>query len=203
MYDYKTKKRNRWYKYSGKKLLFTMQKYYETGGKSMKHLSYRLRKQQADRNIYKIRNSTTNEIETSLEKIQQCFQEYYKQLYSQPQTDKQWTNKLMKCENYRPVSLLNNDYKLFTSILSKWIELILPVIIHEDQADVIRQRQTQDNIKKTLCVMIQVTQQTLEALVLSLNTEKNIWFSEMVIPLLSTWLIWLLYNYNWYFCNTI
>ena len=68
-----------------KKLLFTKQQYYETGGKSLKLLSYRLRKQQADRTIYKIRNSETNVIETSPEKIQQCFQKYYKILYTQPQ----------------------------------------------------------------------------------------------------------------------
>lgn len=53
----------------------------------MKLLSYKLRKQQADRTIHKIRNPKTNEIETKLEKIQHCFQEYYKILYSQPQTN--------------------------------------------------------------------------------------------------------------------
>lgn len=41
-----------------------------------------------DRTIHKIRNSATNEIETSLKKIQQCFQTYYKSLYSQPQLSK-------------------------------------------------------------------------------------------------------------------
>ena len=47
-----------------------------------------LRKQQGDRTICKIRNSAMNEIETCPEKIQQCFQEYYKILYSQPQASK-------------------------------------------------------------------------------------------------------------------
>ena len=55
------------------------------GGKSLELLSYRLRKQQADRTTHKIRNSATNKTETSPEKIQ-CFPKYYKILYSQPQT---------------------------------------------------------------------------------------------------------------------
>lgn len=194
-----------------KKLLFIKHKYYETGGKSLKLLSYRLRKQQADRTIHKIRNSETNEIETNPEKIEQCFHKYYRILYSQPQisndnqidaflaqvnlpkiTDEQngklitkitkeeiqsaikrmkggkspgtdgfpmewyktmqdkliptllktfnwvlenknvppsWREAMisiipkegrdkLECGNYRPVSLLNNDYKLFTSILT-------------------------------------------------------------------------------------
>jgi len=78
----------------------------------------------------------------------------------------------LDCGNYRPVSLLNNDYKLFTSILTKRIELILPVLRHEDQTGFVRQRQTQDNIRKTLHVMRQVTQQKLETLILSLDAEK-------------------------------
>ena len=43
-----------------KKLIFTKQRYYEAGGKSLKLLSYKLRKQQADRTIHRIRNPTTN-----------------------------------------------------------------------------------------------------------------------------------------------
>lgn len=49
-----------------KNLLFTKQQYYEVGGKSLKLLSYRLRKPQADRTIHKIRNSATSKIETNL-----------------------------------------------------------------------------------------------------------------------------------------
>lgn len=59
-----------------KKLLFTKQQYYDTGGKALKLLSYRLRKQQAERSIFKIKHPETNQTETNLEQIQQCFEEY-------------------------------------------------------------------------------------------------------------------------------
>ena len=44
---------------SKKKLLFTKQRYYEVGGKSTKFLAYKLKKQQAKNNIYKIRDPHT------------------------------------------------------------------------------------------------------------------------------------------------
>lgn len=76
------------------------------------------------------------------------------------------------CGNYRPVSVLNIDYKLFTAIISRRLENILPEIIHKDQTGFIRQRQTQDNIRKTLHILNHAAQERLETLVLSLDAEK-------------------------------
>lgn len=67
-----------------KKMRFTKQKYYETGPKAMKLLSWRLRKQQTERTVYKIRNPKNNKVCHKLEEIQQAFEVYYKDLYTQP-----------------------------------------------------------------------------------------------------------------------
>lgn len=56
----------------------------------------------------------------------------------------------LECGSYRPISVLNQDYKIFTHILAKRIENILPQIISLDQTGFIQQRQTQDNIRRTL-----------------------------------------------------
>ena len=64
--------------------LFLKQKYYEIGGRSAKYLAHKLRKQQEESAIYKIRNAKTKVLVTKMDKIHECFEAYYKELYSQP-----------------------------------------------------------------------------------------------------------------------
>lgn len=65
-----------------KPLKFTKQKYYETGPRAMKLLSWR--KQQEKNRIHKIRNPESQIICSKLDDIQQAFEQYYKDLYTQP-----------------------------------------------------------------------------------------------------------------------
>lgn len=59
----------------------------------------------------------------------------------------------LDCSHYRPFSVCNLDYRIFTVILYRGVETILPEIIHSDQTGFITQRQTQDNIRHTLHIM--------------------------------------------------
>ncbi len=248
-----------------KKLMYMKQQYYEAGSKSTKLLAYRLKKQMAINNIYKIRDSTTNVPKYKTEEIHKCFETYYKNLYSQPKINNKqqittWLNSLnlprvtedqnsaltkeitaeeinsaisklkpnkapgtdgytsefykvlreplvpllknasnwvlkegeipnswreayisiipkegkdkMECSNYRPISVLNQDYRLFTSILARRLEIILSDIIHQDQTGFIKQRQTQDNIRHTLHIMQNIIKKQVEAIILGLDAEK-------------------------------
>lgn len=247
------------------KLAFLKQRYYEVGGKATKLLAYKLRKQQAENTIHKIRHPELRTIEYGLKNIQENFENYYKTLYSQPQNENnlemdtffaslrlpsvseeenktliseitieelnsaisrfkaskspgtdgftaEWYKALreqltpillrtfnwilqekkippswreaiislipkegkdkLECGNYRPISILNVDYKLFTSILSHRIDRILPRLIHTDQTGFIRQRQTHDNLRRTLHIVNHINQQNIEAILISLDAEK-------------------------------
>lgn len=59
------------------------QRFYEAGPKATKLLAWRLRKQQAERAIYKIKDPVTNKILNTLDGIQRAFETYYKSLYTQ------------------------------------------------------------------------------------------------------------------------
>lgn len=76
------------------------------------------------------------------------------------------------CSNYRPISVLNQVYKLFTSILARRLETILPNIIQLDQTGFIRQRQTQDNVRRTLHVINHIVKNNIEVVLLGLDAEK-------------------------------
>lgn len=78
----------------------------------------------------------------------------------------------LECGSYRPISILNVDYKLYTGILAKRLEKILPQLIHKDQTGFISQRQTYDNIRRSLHILNHIYQNKMEALLISLDAEK-------------------------------
>lgn len=38
-----------------------------------------------------------------------------------------------QCGSYRPTPLLNNDLKVLCKVLAKWLETLLPQMVHPDQ----------------------------------------------------------------------
>lgn len=78
----------------------------------------------------------------------------------------------VECGSYRPISILNVDYRLYTSIMARRMEEFLPHLIHNDQTGFIHKRQTQDNIRRTLHIMDYIQQHKERAMILSLDAEK-------------------------------
>uniref|UniRef100_A0A2D4KNN7 Reverse transcriptase domain-containing protein n=1 Tax=Micrurus paraensis TaxID=1970185 RepID=A0A2D4KNN7_9SAUR len=54
---------------------------------------------------------------------------------------------LQQVKNYRPISLLNSDYKIFASILTERLKRYLNNFIHVDQNGFLPKRQIKDNIR--------------------------------------------------------
>ena len=77
-----------------------------------------------------------------------------------------------ECASYRPISVLNIDYKMFTSIMARRLEKFMTKLIHNDQTGFIHQRQTQDNIRRTLHIMNHIAKNKMEAIVISIDAEK-------------------------------
>lgn len=78
----------------------------------------------------------------------------------------------LDCSSYRPISVLNQDYRLFTAILARRIEKILPSIIQLDQTGFIKERQTQDNIRRALHVLQHIKENHTEAVIMGMDAEK-------------------------------
>ncbi len=77
-----------------------------------------------------------------------------------------------KCGSYRPISILNVDYRIYTSIMARRMEKFLPNLIHNDQTGFIHMCQTHDNIKRTLRITDHIRQHKVKAMILSLDAEK-------------------------------
>uniref|UniRef100_A0A670K2L6 Reverse transcriptase domain-containing protein n=1 Tax=Podarcis muralis TaxID=64176 RepID=A0A670K2L6_PODMU len=60
---------------------------------------------------------------------------------------------LLQVKNYRPISLLNTDYKIFAGILARRLKSILTETIHKDQAGFLPGRQIKDNTRNIINII--------------------------------------------------
>lgn len=60
---------------------------------------------------------------------------------------------LTQCENYRPLSLLNSDVKLFAKVLASRLEAFMTKLVHNDQTVFIKSRLAADNVRRLLHII--------------------------------------------------
>lgn len=75
-------------------------------------------------------------------------------------------------DNYRPIALLNSDYKIFTKTLANRLSKILPSLIHKDQVGFVPTRHAGDNTRRTIDLIDLLTRTNIQALILSLDAQK-------------------------------
>lgn len=74
--------------------------------------------------------------------------------------------------SYRPIALLNQDYKIFTAIIANRLSKIILNYIGSEQTGFISHRTIADNIYKTLNIIRFSCFKTTKSLILSLDLEK-------------------------------
>lgn len=74
--------------------------------------------------------------------------------------------------SYHPISLLNTDYKILTSILAGRLNKLLGIYVMEDQTGFIKGRFMRDNVRRLMYIMEKVLTETIPAAFLYLDAEK-------------------------------
>jgi len=79
---------------------------------------------------------------------------------------------LLELKNWRPISLLNTDYKLLARIVANRIKDTLPEIISEDQNGFVPNRYIGINIRKTLQVIEDIKTENKNGTIINIDFEK-------------------------------
>lgn len=80
--------------------------------------------------------------------------------------------------NWRPITLLANDYKILSKALALRLQVLLPNIISEDQTGFMKGRSITDNIRKTIDVVNYAYQTKQEIIIMSIDYQKCFDFLE-------------------------
>ena len=79
---------------------------------------------------------------------------------------------VLLASNYRPITLLNCDYKIISKVINSRISPILPALVNNDQAGFIKRRHIGDNIR-LMCNNVDYTNfKTMLGAVLSIDLQK-------------------------------
>lgn len=78
----------------------------------------------------------------------------------------------LSCNSYRPISLINVDYKILSKLLAKRLETVLPSVINPDQTGFIKGRYAFSNIRRLLNVIYNSSELGDQEFVISLDAEK-------------------------------
>ena len=76
------------------------------------------------------------------------------------------------CQSYRPISLLNLDYKILAKTLARRLENVLPDLVLSDQTGFIRNRHSFSNIQRLFDIIYSPTGSDVPECVISLDAEK-------------------------------
>ena len=79
---------------------------------------------------------------------------------------------LLLLSNWRPITLLNTDYKIASKVIAKRIERVLPSIIHPDQTGFMKGRYIGQNIRLINDIIQQTELQKIPGILLSLDFQK-------------------------------
>uniref|UniRef100_A0A670ITK0 Reverse transcriptase domain-containing protein n=1 Tax=Podarcis muralis TaxID=64176 RepID=A0A670ITK0_PODMU len=80
-------------------------------------------------------------------KVPESWKEAFITLIHKPDTDK------LNMKNYRPISLLNNDYKIYTDIMANRLKKCLINLIHKDQVGFLPNRFLKDNVRHVVNII--------------------------------------------------
>jgi ribonuclease HI/exonuclease III len=75
-------------------------------------------------------------------------------------------------ENYRPVTLLNTDYKIYTTILTEKLKEVAPLIVNKDQAGFMPKRSIYDQTKLLELVIKLSENKHTNGMIMALDQEK-------------------------------
>lgn len=84
--------------------------------------------------------------------------------------DKNKNRLLLK--NWRPISLLNTDYKVLSKAIANRLVQVLPSIIHSNQSGYVKGRRIQDNIRTIHDIMELTKQKNIQGIMACIDFEK-------------------------------
>jgi hypothetical protein len=83
-----------------------------------------------------------------------------------------YTKDVRYIKNWRPISLLNTDYKLFAKILATRLQKVLDSIISFDQSGCIKGRSTFSNMRSTIDIINYANENHLPGILAFRDLEK-------------------------------